>query len=253
MDEFAFILKKVLGFALKPYGLILLFLCASLFLSSLGRIILSRVSLLVAILLFLLFANPYIASNLARNIEKTTPLYQLTPDTSASYIAVLGSSQIEGDIPLSSRLSNPGTKRMLEAIRIYQAHPEPKPKLIITGHSRLHEEQTYASVASKFALAYGVEARDILTQGVEKDTVEEALTVANIAGEEHVILVSSALHLPRAMRIFTTHNISVIPAPADFLSNTLPWYAQPRIVHLQTSNLAIHEYLGQVWQILKQW
>jgi uncharacterized SAM-binding protein YcdF (DUF218 family) len=67
------------------------------------------------------------------------------------------------------------------------------------------------------------------------------------SGIENVFLVTSALHMPRALGTFRAAGIEAVPAPADFevmpeTAHPLRW--MPDAEALQDSSRALKEYLG---------
>jgi uncharacterized SAM-binding protein YcdF (DUF218 family) len=73
------------------------------------------------------------------------------------------------------------------------------------------------------AIALGVERERILTTGPVRNTAEEAVAVATLLRETlelsgeapHVLLVTSAFHLPRAVALFERQGLRVTPYPVD--------------------------------------
>ena len=55
--------------------------------------------------------------------------------------------------------------------------------------------------------------------------------------------------MARAVGVFRKHGMEPIPAPTDYQLPQDPRHARwtTSAVHLQASDLAIHEYLGLVW------
>ena len=88
-----------------------------------------------------------------------------------------------------------------------------------------------------------------------RDTEEEAAQVAKLVGEQPFILVTSANHLPRAMRFFEAKGLHPIPAPANQLAIDSPlniWdRATPSSMFLGHTERARYETLGSLWQWLK--
>jgi uncharacterized SAM-binding protein YcdF (DUF218 family) len=85
-------------------------------------------------------------------------------------------------------------------------------------------------------------------------------------GISRVILVTSALHMPRSVALFEKQGIQVIPAPADFTITVDNWrqLSQNNLAGLivdllpNTSNLsltsnALKEYLGWLAYRLRGW
>lgn len=91
--------------------------------------------------------------------------------------------------------------------------------------------------------------------GEPRDTEQEAAQVAKLVGEQPFILVTSANHLPRAMRFFKAKGLHPIPAPANQLAIDSPlniWdRATPSSMFLGHTERAWYETLGSLWQWLK--
>jgi uncharacterized SAM-binding protein YcdF (DUF218 family) len=73
------------------------------------------------------------------------------------------------------------------------------------------------------------------------------------AGIQRIVLVTDALHMPRALSIFTQYGFNVIPAPTGFLSTSpgSPADFIPRASALAQSHYALHEWIGLAWYRLR--
>ncbi|MCP1672973.1 uncharacterized SAM-binding protein YcdF (DUF218 family) [Natronocella acetinitrilica] len=90
-----------------------------------------------------------------------------------------------------------------------------------------------------------------------RNTQENAYFSAGIlqdAGIDHVILVTSALHMPRSVKAFERAGVSrVTPAPTGFLGRPAdePLIRAAALLpdrhSLQRSTAALHEHLGSAW------
>ncbi len=87
-------------------------------------------------------------------------------------------------------------------------------------------------------------------------TADQARIIARMAGRKTVILVTSAIHLPRAMRLFEKQGLHPIPAPCAYESlkpvKLRPSMFFPNTGALTGAAIAIHEYLGLGWIWLRQ-
>lgn len=73
------------------------------------------------------------------------------------------------------------------------------------------------------------------------------------AGIYRVLLVTDAIHMPRAMQIFSKTGLSVIAAPTGFRSRA-PLSAAafiPGASQLQSSHYGLHEWIGLLWYRLR--
>lgn len=100
---------------------------------------------------------------------------------------------------------------------------------------------------------FGVAVR--WTENASRDTAENAqlsTPMLRAAGITRIALISHAWHLPRAIPLFEREGFTVIAAPTAFSGG-----APPRVASLLPgeglgrSRLALHEYLGQLYNRLK--
>lgn len=247
MEQVLFLTKKIVSFFIQPLGL-LLFLAFLIFLLIKWRYFLTKVLALLLFAGIFLFSYAPVANYLSLNLESKYPKYN---NQQAKFISVLGNGHYEkNNIPISSSLSGASTKRVLEAISIYQ-QISPKPRVIFTGYAGLQGKISNAKMAAKFAKKFGIDGKNIIILGSEKDTIDEAKSIKNIVKNNEVILITSAMHLHRATIIFKKSKIKTISIPADFYTNNTGYFSLPKISYLQQSNAAIHEYLGIAWLKLK--
>lgn len=80
-----------------------------------------------------------------------------------------------------------------------------------------------------------------------------AATILREAGINRVLLVTDAIHMPRAMQIFSKTSLAAIPAATEFRSRKPLSAADfiPSAGSLQTSHYALHEWIGMVWYQLR--
>jgi uncharacterized SAM-binding protein YcdF (DUF218 family) len=59
--------------------------------------------------------------------------------------------------------------------------------------------------------------------------------------------------MPRAMKLFKSLGLNPIAAPTAFYKKEFSGYLrEPDIDSLENSNMAIHEYVGILWSMLKK-
>lgn len=167
-------------------------------------------------------------------------------------VVVLGSGW-RPDAPWSSvgRLNDSSAMRLMEGIRLWRQ--DPNLPLIVTGASRL---EGVAPVAQGYAAAardLGVTERSLVVLDWPTDTGQEARAVVDTLGADaRVLLVTSASHMPRAMRHFQAAGLQPIAAPTHYLVDayTQPTWRDwvPAAQHLRKSERAIYEALGMISQ-----
>ena len=100
---------------------------------------------------------------------------------------------------------------------------------------------------------FGVKVRWV--ESASRDTTENAaLSVAMLkaAGVTRIALVSNGWHLPRAVPLFEKQGLEVTPAPMAFSTAAPAAWADFLPGSLGTSSAALHEYLGQLFNRVKE-
>ncbi len=93
-------------------------------------------------------------------------------------------------------------------------------------------------------------------EGTSENTAQNATHAATMlreAGIDRVLLVTDAMHMSRAMQIFSKTSLRVVPAATDFRSRKPLSVADfiPSGGGLQSSHYALHEWIGLVWYRLR--
>ena len=250
--DIGFQLKQCITFFVEPFGMVLTLLTVGLYFLFKNRSFLAKLFVSSGFGLLLLFSYPAFSNFLITQLENRYPPYN-SQIKDIKYIHVLGAGHNnDKNQTLSSQLSNASIKRVVEGIIIHKNIPNSI--LIFSGYRGTNDFST-AEMHTKLALALGVDTKDIITNSQPKDTEEEALFVKSIVGDKKFILVTSATHMPRAMRLFQKLGLHPLPAPTQFYKreNTIALYFKlPNAGTLETTRVALHEYLGMLWGILKQ-
>lgn len=248
MDHVLFLVKKFLGDLLMPVPVIIILLIWAflLLLRRKTRWVGTIVVFLATALLFI-GSYPPLSSQYISQLEARIPSYQ-NQHGPIDYIAVLGSwHQSVPDQPITSQLSPTAIVRLAEGIRIYRMNPGSK--LVFTGFRGLDDDPvSYPEKLRELAVALGIPPEDILTFDGPRDTVEEARLIAEKFPVAKLVLVTSALHMPRALGLFRGAGLNPIPAPTEHLAKPGPsWWVFPSAKALASSESWLHEELGYLW------
>jgi uncharacterized SAM-binding protein YcdF (DUF218 family) len=247
-----FNLKKFIGGLMMPLPALLLLMGLALLLLWFTRWQKSgKVMLSLSWLLLLLLSLQPVADRLLKPLESNYPTYR--GNGPIDYIVVLGGGYTYNpDWAPSSNLLNNSLPRVTEGVRLYLSHPGSK--MVFTG-GKGAKTQSSAATAALVAESLGVPASDIVLVDRPRDTEQEAVEVAKLVGKQPFALVTSANHLPRAMRFFEAQGLHPVPAPANQLAITSPlniWdRVMPSAMFLGHSERAAYETLGSLWQQLK--
>ena len=237
-------LRQLVGALSDPVIVALLVVGASLIARGLHRRSLSRYLLLCAALVAYLGSIPLVGDALLGPLERQySPLDAGTPTT--GYVVVLGSGYTPHDgIPITAALDPDGLARLVEGVRLVR----------LQGSARLVLSGGALPGYSPPAIGYAVLARDlgipdtsIVVSSQSINTAAESQAVARLVGQAPFILVTSASHMPRAMRLMQRAGLHPIPAPTAQrvggprrpLLGLIPSSAG-----LESTGRALHEYLG---------
>lgn len=248
-----FTLKKLTGGFLLPLPFLLLLMAIAILLlwfsrwQKTGKILLS-----FSWLLLLLLSLQPVADRLLLPLEKHYNTWN--GNTKVDYIVVLGGGYtFNPDWAPSSNLVGNSLPRVTEGVRQWRRNPEAT--LVFTGAAAGQNPVSNARVAALVAESLGVPAKRIVVLDQPRDTQQEAQAVKAVIAQHSFLLVTSANHLPRAMRFFQAQGLNPIAAPANQLAITSPlnWWEKiiPSPLWLSHSERAWYETLGRLWQWLK--
>lgn len=245
-----FLLKKIITVFIMPINIVLLLLLYALFIHS-KKPKQSIRSLSLAIIILFCSSFPPFSDMVMTAIEDDYPPY-VHSGKSVDYIVVLGCWHDTNDeLPVTSQLANCSLQRMVEALRIYQLHPEAR---IITSGSGGSNPVSNAETVKQSLILLGVAEQKIITENFPKDTAEEAELIAPRVQGTQVVLVTNADHMPRSINYFQEQGVFPIAAPTGYWvknpdSNKGWAYYAPSSKKLYQSTIAWYENLG----LLVQW
>jgi uncharacterized SAM-binding protein YcdF (DUF218 family) len=209
---------KILTVLMQPLGTALLALLIALMLWR-RHAGLARGLTLAALAWLWLWSMPWVSEALRANLEQRYPMHAAADLPQADAIVLLGGG-IEPAAP-PRRLDvdvNSAGDRMIYAARLYHAGKAP---LIIVSGGRLPwtpGTQTEADAMAALLSRLGVPDSAVLREGRSRTTRENARYTQELLaahGIHRVLLLTSALHMPRAMQNFETPGVEFIAAPTD--------------------------------------
>ncbi len=184
------------------------------------------------------------------------------PLVGTGLVAVLGGGHGDASgLPAGQRLSTSARARLMEGLRLALALPDSW--LVVSGprdgsYGSNPEAQTHARVLADAAVESGFPRERIVEIDTARDTAEEIDALRLLAGGERVALVTSAWHLPRAMKLAEAAGLNAYPCPADYLGGRDDHLARRAYVtwdadSLMNSTRALREYVGQGWARMVAW
>ena len=211
-----FVLSKILGYFIKPFNLILIFLLISLFIRNVKWKNRLRWAALV---FFLFFSNGIILNECLLLWEKPAiPISQLDDDYDIA--VVLGGTTDVDREPNDRLFFHKGADRVTHALNLYHAG-KVKKIMFSGGNARLFEDPNRDnSPIFDFYVMCGVDPEDIIIESSSQNTRENAFFVKDLinnnASSGKVILVTSAFHMRRAEGCFRKVGIDVTGFSTDF-------------------------------------
>lgn len=95
----------------------------------------------------------------------------------------------------------------------------------------------------------------LTNEHASRNTYENGMFAARLLqphGVRRIILVTQAVHMRRALRVFEHAGFEVVPAATDYAVPSISLYAvKPRAEALYDSYLALHELIGGWWYRLR--
>jgi uncharacterized SAM-binding protein YcdF (DUF218 family) len=243
-----FLLKQFLKAVLLPPMLWLMLLLAVLLF---WRRRWARKLLLLTLLLIFALHSGLVNYALRYPLEARYPPL-IDPRSVGSYDAIVvltaGSVASRGLIPFPS-VDEAMFRRLDEALRLYRI--QPKPIIVSGGHvDPFTPPRDENKIARDFLLRWGVPERDVFGEEKSRDTFENALETRKVLqkhGWKRYLLVTSALHMPRSMLVFSNRVPEPIPAPGDFSVGEIeltPFLFFPSASTEPRIFAALHEYGG---------
>lgn len=256
--------SKLLPMLVYPLGLALVALVAALIWRRAARAL-----IVVAILLLYLGSNRWVAYSLVHALE-----YQHVPGgppPDAEAIVVLGGGSRSGDAPRPMIEVNEAGDRLLYGAYLYREGKADH--VLLTGGSiewlTPDGISPEANDMGRLMDFLGVPPEALWLETKSRNTYENALYSRELlddAGVNDILLVTSAMHMPRSLALFEQQGLAVTPAPTDFLVSQAEWeslwktdwrgqlvHLLPNAEYLAYTTRAIKEYIGIAVYRLQGW
>jgi uncharacterized SAM-binding protein YcdF (DUF218 family) len=210
----------------------------------------SKVLGALALVWLWLWSMPVMSHWLASQIESQFPQVPIASVAPAQALVVLGGAvapPVRGHTEIDLGAA---ADRVWYAARLF--HAGKAPLVLLSGGGDLeHQAFSEAHAMAVFLQDLGVPAQAIVLEETSRNTRQNAAFSAALLkarGVEHILLVTSALHMPRALAQFNVQGLRVTPAPTDFEASqgaptgVLAWL--PDAGALNGSALAMKELVG---------
>lgn len=253
MDTPFFIASKVIGALLRPDTWIVLALAIVVLALLLNRRRLALWVVSITLALLVALAILPLGDLLLQPIERTYPA-EPALDQVDGIIVLGGGEDAHASAFWGQMQLNEGGERYTAALALARRFPQAR--LVFTGGSgALRDlagvEASEADMAGRFFREQGVAPERLLLEGQSRNTAENArlsLALAAPAPGETWLLVTSAFHMPRAMRSFETAGwAGLVPWPVDYRTSAFTYGIGWNLTrNLQVLNTAIREQVGRL-------
>ena len=215
------------------------------------------VATIAVIVLLWLAATPWVSRNLQSPLEGRATQARADALPKVDAIVVLGGTLSPPESSQSGANLSAAADRLVYAARLFALGKAPI-ILISGGNAAALDVMDAESVyAAALLTDWGIPASAILTETESINTYENAV-YSKLMLKQHdlksVLLVTSAMHMPRALATFRSAGVDATPAATDFeasgpgVSGLLAWTANPEALDVTTR--ALKEYLG--WLVYRQ-
>jgi uncharacterized SAM-binding protein YcdF (DUF218 family) len=241
-----FIIGKIFAYLLFPPGLFVLLAFAAAILAWRGK---KKSCLAISLLLCLASysLSTCICTNfLLENLEDRYPPLSVKPNAAAIVVLGGGYNEASPEYGMRGALLPVAEKRAIYGLELARAYDLP---LVFSGGKGFDAtvEGSEAEAAKRLWLSLGFDPKRIYIETESLDTKGNASGVAAYAKGKDIILVTSALHMPRSVMAFEKAGIIVIPAPTDYRAKRSPFAWTdflPDASRLEATRFALHEYAG---------
>jgi uncharacterized SAM-binding protein YcdF (DUF218 family) len=208
------------------------------------------------IIIYAVFATPLGANGLVRPLERAAQQAAAAcsdPVSGSLVIVLAGGVDAGGALLDPEHLQQDSLRRVLHATNL--ARGTGTALILLSGGSGAPDVE--ADVLAEFAQKLGVSRDRLIIDRRPTNTHESAITAAQIAAQYPLrvpLLVTSAIHAPRALKEFRAAGMRPCLRPTDYRLEPPSWpgYLLPQISALDKSTAAVHEYLGLLVFFLRQ-
>jgi uncharacterized SAM-binding protein YcdF (DUF218 family) len=219
-----------------------------------------------ALIILFVSGNNQISHSLAQSLEWQNIVKTELPTADA--IVVLGGGTRSQAYPRPDVDFSDAGDRVWYGANLY--HAQKAPKIIVSGGriAWMGAGDPESADLTKLLVKMGVPETDIIPEGNSYNTHDNGVNVQKILKKEHfktILLVTSAMHMPRSMAIFKHLGINAIAAPTDYRVSQLELEEPNRQTEsiilsflpneewFSLTTQAMREYIGLVVYKLKGW
>lgn len=205
-------------------------------------------------LLWLLSTEP-VADMLVKPLESQYPAYHITNPVAADTAIVLLGGGTYRKAPEFGGRDSLGQDALMRTLYAAELAKQTGLPVYTSGGKPLHpDEEAEGAVMARWLVKMGVPAERVHAEMASNNTWENAADIKPMvmrAGIRHIIIVTSAFHMPRSVFCFSQQGMDVTAAPCAYHGKQTGTYNLldflPQGSALGVSGIALHEYLGLIW------
>lgn len=257
MSPLLFGLYKLAKFFIYPYTWLALSIGLLTFFALLPitpqRLRWIRLCALMACTIVFLLGNPFVATQLAGHIEQRASVIDPNKERHFDSIVVLGGGAMgKGTLRPQAEPSNLSLRRTFCGIKLFSQGLAPR-LLLAGGDASIFKEGPIEAVTmQQLALQLGVPEGAIVVEGRSRNTYENAVHTKRLLGSATVLVVTSALHLPRALALLKKQGLKATGYPCGYSVRNRPsddWDIHPfaiipTVEALSTNTKSFNELIG---------
>ncbi len=169
-------------------------------------------------------------------------------------VVVLGFGTVKWTSPESVTSASFAYARLFEGLRLYKDCVKTAKvcRLLVSGGDPMRNGEAEADVMARELESAGVPKGDLIIENKSNNTFQNAKYSAPLLeGFDRIHLVTSGVHMRRAMTFFTHFIRDVTPAPADRMNSLLTILpVSPNLIYF---DFAVHEYAGMLTYHVYNW
>lgn len=244
-----FLVSKVVWIAVQPVSLTFLLVLAGAIMGAFGRRRLALVATGLGLTVLGASAFTTLGTALITPLEERFARPREMPAEVSTIIMLGGASYSRISTARQISELNEAGDRLTETLRLAQIYPEAR--IVLSGGSGMlmPEGETEAETGRRFFTELGIDPTRLVTEGSSRNTGENVANSVDLLSDVpgHVLLVTSAFHMPRSVGAFRQAGLEVIPWPVDYRSAGTEGFGvdlgDPAI-NVLTTTLALREWIG---------
>lgn len=202
----------------------------------------------IIVISFLVIGNGTLPTLLLKPLESRYNM-EFKPEYShkKNAIVVLGAGAVKMPGTGVVKPSIMAYSRIYEGLKLYQSCKKSGHKctIVISGGDTLSVGTTEASLYKDELLKFNVHESDIAIEPESKNTYKNAELTSQYLKEQNfdrIFLVTSGVHMRRAVLYFSHFGIKTTPVISDYITAQLSYF--PSGYDFVITDLALHEYIG---------